>query len=181
MDRLTKEERSRVMSHIRGVDTKPEMIVRSWLHGAGYRYGLHSKDLPGKPDIVLRARKTIVEIRGCFWHRHPGCSIATDPKSNKDFWEEKFRCNVNRDRDNEWRWKQAGWKVLIVWSCFLAGTSDASRSLQRDVLLSRLYSLIVGPKAFDELGRKDTIDENPLPEAAESKAFYDVEARSRKR
>lgn len=172
MDRLTQEERSRVMSRIRGVDTQPEMLVRSWLHGAGYRYGLHAKDLPGKPDIVLRSRKTIVEIRGCFWHRHPGCSIATDPKSNRDFWEEKFRCNVNRDRDNEWRWRQGGWKVLIVWSCFLAATNEEARTLQRSILLSRLYSLIMGPNDFDELGRSDAREEPNAAEAAEPAEEY---------
>lgn len=117
MDTLTPEHRSWVMSRIHGVDTKPEMIVRSFLHRNGFRFRLHVKSLPGHPDIVLPKYKTVIEIRGCFWHRHPGCKVATTPKSNIEFWEEKFKLNVMRDQKNEVLLRELGWKEIILWEC----------------------------------------------------------------
>lgn len=117
MDILTPEERSRVMSHITGKDTRPEMIVRSLLHRLGFRFRLHHRDLPGKPDIVLPRRKAVIFVHGCFWHRHQGCKDATIPKTNTGFWLNKLNRNVERDLKAASALKAAGWRVLYVWEC----------------------------------------------------------------
>lgn len=117
MDHLTPEKRSWNMSRIKSKDTTPERIVRSFLHRNGFRFRLHVKDLPGKPDIVLPKYKTVIEVRGCFWHRHPGCKSATNPSSNVDFWQKKFAANVSRDERTEQELKKLGWNVIVVWEC----------------------------------------------------------------
>ena len=117
MDHLTPEKRSWNMSRIKSKDTTPERIVRSFLHRNGFRFRLHAKDLPGKPDIVLPKYKTVIEVRGCFWHRHPGCKSATNPSSNVDFWQKKFAANVSRDERTEQELKKLGWNVIVVWEC----------------------------------------------------------------
>ena len=117
MDFMTKEHRSWNMSRIRSVNTKPEMIVRSFLHKNGFRFRLHVKNLPGRPDIVLPKYKTVVEVRGCFWHRHPGCKVATTPSSNTVFWQEKFKRNVERDKKHAKELKTLGWHLIVVWGC----------------------------------------------------------------
>jgi len=119
MDHLTKEQRSRNMSHVRGKDTKPEMVVRSFLHRQGFRFRLHAKDLPGHPDIVLPKYKTVIEVRGCFWHRHPGCKKATMPASNNTFWRDKLQQNAARDAKNDSALTALGWRVIVVWECQL--------------------------------------------------------------
>jgi DNA mismatch endonuclease (patch repair protein) len=119
MDRITKEKRSWNMSRIHSGDTKPEMQVRSFLHRHGFRFRVHVKNLPGKPDIVLPKYKTAIEVRGCFWHRHEGCKVATTPKSNVEFWQEKFERNVERDKRTEKELRQLGWRVIVVWTCEL--------------------------------------------------------------
>ena len=113
----TKPAIRRTMRANRGKDTKPEMIVRRMVHGLGYRYRLHRKELPGKPDIALGPRKAIIEVRGCFWHRHPGCPLAYMPKTRIDFWRAKFDTNVARDARNTDTLQDAGWRVLTVWEC----------------------------------------------------------------
>ena len=105
------------MSRIKNRDTKPELIVRSLLHRAGYRFRLHRKDLPGKPDIVLPRYKTIILVHGCYWHRHEGCRYAYNPKTRVDFWQEKFRQNVERDQKVHNQLLKLGWKVCVVWEC----------------------------------------------------------------
>ena len=117
MDRLTPEKRSWNMSHIKSKDTTPERIVRSFLHRNGFRFRLHVKDLPGKPDIVLPKYKTVVEVRGCYWHRHEGCKDATIPSTNTDFWQKKFAENVVRDKRTEQELNALGWNVIILWEC----------------------------------------------------------------
>ena len=119
MDHLTKEQRSRNMSHVHGKDTKPEMVVRSFLHRQGFRFRLHAKDLPGHPDIVLPKYKTVIEVRGCFWHCHPGCRKATIPASNCAFWHDKLQQNVARDAKNDSALEALGWQVIVVWECQL--------------------------------------------------------------
>ncbi|MFT3756353.1 MAG: DNA mismatch endonuclease Vsr [Pseudoxanthomonas sp.] len=110
--------RSRMMSGIRGKNTKPEMVVRSFLHRAGLRFRLHAK-LPGKPDLVLPKYRTVVFVHGCFWHRHEGCRYATTPTSNVAFWCEKFATNVHRDARVKQQLEDLGWHVLVIWSCEL--------------------------------------------------------------
>lgn len=117
MDRITEEKRSWNMSRIRGKDTKPELIVRSQIHAMSYRFRLHVKDLPGKPDILLPKYRTAIFIHGCFWHRHPGCKYAYTPKSRENFWAEKFRKNVERHENISRELDRLGWRVLIIWEC----------------------------------------------------------------
>lgn len=116
VDRVT---RSRMMSGIRGRNTRPEMAVRRHLHAAGFRFRLHRKDLPGKPDIVLPRHKVAIFVHGCFWHRHEGCPKATTPSSNIEFWQKKFVDNVARDARDRAALESLGWRVLVVWECEL--------------------------------------------------------------
>ena len=117
MDTVSKAQRSWNMSRIKSTNTKPEILVRSYLHKNGFRFRLHVKDLPGHPDIVLPKYKTVVEVRGCFWHRHPGCKVATIPSSNTDFWLKKFSQNVDRDKRHAEEVNALGWRLIIVWEC----------------------------------------------------------------
>ena len=118
VDRAT---RSRMMSGIRGKDTSPERIVRSYLHRAGLRFSLHRPDLPGRPDVVLPRWNTVIFVHGCFWHRHAGCRFASTPATNRAFWNRKFAVNVDRDRRDSAALRRAGWRVLTVWECQLGG------------------------------------------------------------
>lgn len=119
MDSLSPEKRSENMRRIRHKNTKPEMKIRSLLHRCGYRFRLHRKDLPGKPDIVLAKYKTVIFVNGCFWHRHKNCKYAYNPKTNVDFWEKKFEENVKRDQSNYAQLRQSGWQVIVIWECEL--------------------------------------------------------------
>lgn len=114
VDRAT---RSRMMSGIRGRDTKPEVTVRKYLHAHGLRYRIAPKNLPGKPDIVLPKYRTVVFVHGCFWHRHQGCKYAATPSSNVDFWNAKFAQNIERDRLTKGALKAMGWSVHTIWVC----------------------------------------------------------------
>lgn len=105
------------MSRVGGKNTKPEVIVRSLLHGMGYRFRLYRKDLPGKPDITLPKYKKIIFVHGCFWHGHEDCSRSKRPTTNESFWNEKLDKNIARDELNVKNLKEAGWDVLIVWTC----------------------------------------------------------------
>ena len=106
-----------MMSGIRGRDTRPEIRVRHYLHKRGFRYRLHVSGLPGRPDIVLPARRTVIFVNGCYWHRHSGCRFAYTPKSNTAFWNDKFQKNIERDGRNRDLLTAAGWRVLTVWEC----------------------------------------------------------------
>ena len=105
------------MSGIRGKDTKPELLIRSYLHRAGLRFRLHARSISGSPDVVLPGRRVVVFAHGCFWHRHVGCSKASVPKSNVEFWRAKFAENVRRDRRTTRALRRDGWRVLTVWEC----------------------------------------------------------------
>ncbi|MHC4875619.1 MAG: very short patch repair endonuclease [Planctomycetota bacterium] len=129
MDRLTKQHRSWNMSRIRGKDTKPELLVRSMLHRLGFRFRLHRKDLPGKPDIVLPAYRTVIFVHGCFWHRHPGCRFAYNPKSRVDFWRAKFRRNVERHQEVEQALEDLGWRVIVIWECETASDEQLEQRI----------------------------------------------------
>lgn len=127
VDRAT---RSRMMSGIRGKNTKPELVVRSFLHRAGLRFRLHAK-LPGKPDLVFPRFRSALFVHGCFWHRHADCRYATTPSSNAPFWREKFRANVLRDERVKKELRAVGWKVKVIWSCEL--NESRLRRLARDI------------------------------------------------
>lgn len=111
------EERSRIMAKVRGENTSPERLVRSLVHRMGYRFRLHRKDLPGKPDIVLPRHKKVIFVHGCFWHQHEGCPHAARPTSNIEYWNRKLDRNMVRDRENLHKLAYLGWNVLIVWEC----------------------------------------------------------------
>lgn len=116
-DIMTREERSALMSRIGSRNTKPEMRVRRLLHGLGYRYRIHRKDLPGCPDIVFVSKRKVIFVHGCFWHRHAGCKLAAEPKTRVGFWKNKFRKNVERDASAVAALVEMGWDVLTVWEC----------------------------------------------------------------
>ena len=111
------EKRSEIMSRIRGRDTKPELIVRKIAHALGFRFRLHRKDLPGRPDIVFPRHQAVIVVHGCFWHRHPGCKRASSPKTRVRYWQNKFEGNVVRDKRNETALRDLGWKVMVIWEC----------------------------------------------------------------
>jgi len=119
MDKLSSQARSQNMSRIRSKGMKPEMIVRQLVHRMCYRYRLHRKELPGKPDLVFLSRKKVIFVHGCFWHQHesPDCPIARVPKSNKSYWLPKLESNKIRDRRNKEAFDAMGWKMLEIWEC----------------------------------------------------------------
>lgn len=126
MDTLSKSERSERMKLIRNKDTKPELSVRRLIHGMGYRYIVHSGNLPGKPDIVFRKRRKIIFVHGCFWHRH-ACNLGRLPKSKLDFWVQKLEQNRLRDIENLQRLTLLGWKSLLIWECEIGNNNLANR------------------------------------------------------
>lgn len=126
MDIYDKKTRSFVMQAVKKKDTKPEMKVRKLLYNAGYRYRLHRKDLPGRPDIVFPRQRVAIFVHGCFWHQHLGCPRADRPTSNKVFWNKKLDRNIERDKVTLEALTRMGWNVLILWECKLkdAGLLD---------------------------------------------------------
>ncbi len=121
-DIVDKKTRSRMMAGIRGKDTKPELLVRRFLHARGFRYRLHDKRLPGSPDIVLPKHKLAVFVHGCFWHRHAGCRLASTPDQNRQQWMKKFSLNADRDARQIQILLESGWRVLVIWECGLKST-----------------------------------------------------------
>ena len=115
----SKEVRSYNMSRIRSKDTAPEMLVRKYLHGLGYRYTLHNKNLPGKPDMVLPKYGTVIFIHGCFWHGHSNCRYATIPKTRTDWWQQKIETNKINDEKSQKALKKSGWKIITIYGCDL--------------------------------------------------------------
>lgn len=130
-DTLSPEQRSEHMRRIRRQDTKPEMLVRRWLHAKGYRYRLHDGKLPGRPDLVFPSRKKVVFVHGCFWHSHENCALATVPKSRPDFWIPKLHANVARDQRKVRELRASGWDVLVVWQCELRDMQHAGERIVR--------------------------------------------------
>lgn len=133
------------MAGIRGKNTAPELTVRRALFAAGLRFRLHRKDLPGKPDIVLPGRKIAIFVHGCFWHQHAGCRYAKIPASNRDFWVRKLLANVARDQRAVSDLRTAGWRVLIVWECFVRRNDTES------TLRIALRTWIDGESQYGEL------------------------------
>lgn len=128
-DVMTPEQSHRCMAAIKSNDTKPEMLVRRYLHAAGFRYGLHSRKLPGSPDIVLRRLKTVIFINGCFWHGHEGCRYYRLPKSNVEFWQTKIDRNRARDERDMEALRKRGWRVIVVWECRLRTIAIRNQTL----------------------------------------------------
>ena len=127
--------RSRIMRAIKQKNTKPELAVRRLLHAMGFRFRLHRRDLPGRPDIVLPRRKTVIFVHGCFWHQHAGCRLANVPRTRTEYWLPKLARNQERDASAQALLEELGWRVLVVWECELA---------DRDVLRSRLSCFLLG-------------------------------------
>lgn len=137
MDTLSPKERSERMSRVRAFNTKPELAVRRLIHSLGYRYRLHDRRLPARPDIVFSKRKKVIFVHGCFWHRHPDCKLARLPKSRQEFWITKLEANALRDAENLRRLCEMGWKTMVVWEC----------EVQRDRRLGdRIISFLGPPK-----------------------------------
>jgi DNA mismatch endonuclease (patch repair protein) len=130
MDVFSPAHRSQIMRQVHSKDTRPELTVRRLVHGMGYRYRLHSKNLPGCPDLMLTAHKKAIFVHGCFWHRHE-CPSATLPKSNRDYWERKQNRNAARDKENIRALRGLGWKVLIIWECEIKDVKRLQRQVQR--------------------------------------------------
>ena len=125
-DNLKQEDRSRCMSRIRSRDMKPELIVRSLVHRLGYRFRLHRRGMPGRPDLVFPGRRAVIFVNGCFWHWHPSpkCPIAGLPKSNLEYWEPKLARTRIRDKENTAALEAEGWRVLTVWECQLRNMEE---------------------------------------------------------
>jgi DNA mismatch endonuclease (patch repair protein) len=131
MDTLGKMRRSENMKRITSKNTKPEMLVRSVAHCLGYRYRLHVKDLPGKPDLVFRSKKSVIFVHGCFWHQHTECPEGRFPKSRRQYWIPKLNRNVERDQSHLDTLQTLGWRVLVLWECELKDASNVANRLRR--------------------------------------------------
>ena len=130
-DHVSREKRSAIMRSVTNKNTTPEILARRAAHKLGLRFRIHSAELPGRPDMVLPRWKTVVFVNGCFWHRHPGCRRTTIPKSNVEFWTEKFRANVERDKRNYAMLVEMGWRVVILWQCEVKTIDAATEILRR--------------------------------------------------
>lgn len=131
MDKLTPKRRSENMRAIRSRDTSPEMIVRRMVHAMGYRYRLHGRGLPGKPDLVFAGRRKVIFIHGCFWHLHGACREGRIPDSRRDYWQPKLEGNRARDARNQRALRRMGWAVMVIWECQLQRGENLARRLGR--------------------------------------------------
>ncbi|MDV7141763.1 DNA mismatch endonuclease Vsr [Tropicimonas sp. TH_r6] len=136
--------RSEMMSRIGPKDTKPELVVRRALHACGYRFRLHKKELPGKPDLVLSRFQSAIFVHGCYWHAHEGCRYFRLPKTRREFWEEKLLSNRKRDRAAIHSLLDSGWRVLVIWEC-------ATRELRVEQLVARIIDWLQSPEKFAEI------------------------------
>ena len=130
-DKITREQRSANMRAVRNRDTKPELIVRRVAHGLGYRFRLHPRGLPGRPDITFPGRHKVIFVHGCFWHHHNGCRRGTMPRSNVRFWRSKLAGNVRRDAEQLKKLRATGWRVLVVWECETGNDGPLRSRLRR--------------------------------------------------
>jgi DNA mismatch endonuclease (patch repair protein) len=131
VDKFSPEFRSRIMARVRGKNTSPELTVRKIVHGLGYRFRLHRRDLPGIPDIVLPRHRKIIFVHGCFWHGHPYCKRSGRPKSNVIFWKRKIRENIARDQKTLKGLHLLGWRPLIIWECEIKNHDMLLKKLKR--------------------------------------------------
>ena len=170
-DTMTKAQRHAVMSHIRSRDTKPEKLLRSLPHRRGFRFRLCRRDLPGKPDLVLRRHRTCIFVHGCFWHRHAGCRLASMPKDNADYWQAKFERNQARDRAGIAELLRLGWNVVVVWECRLRRLDEADLErlcalVREGGSLARPRLAVIGgtPEEFGFGGSGSSAPETSAPE-----------------
>ena len=143
-DRMTEKQRHHCMSRIRSKDTKPEMLVRRYLHAHGYRYRINVKRLPGTPDIVLRKYRTVIFVNGCFWHGHEECKYFIMPKSNTPFWKNKIERNRQRDIEKRIQLRRLGWHTIIIWECELKPKNRNATLLALEKTLNRIFLLNSG-------------------------------------
>lgn len=172
VDVLTSAQRSLCMSRIRGRDTKPEMLIRRELFARGFRYRLHSRTLPGRPDLVFPARRAVIFVHGCFWHAHD-CARFSLPATRREFWERKLQANRERDASAISALQREGWRVLVIWECALTGR----RRRNVDAVLAECASWLADPRAATaEIQGSDQADDaapgspfrsKPLAEGAE--------------
>ena len=137
-DVVTKEKRSAMMAGIKGKNTRPEIAIRKALHERGFRYRLHAKDLPGRPDLVFPKYRTVVFVHGCFWHRHD-CHLFKWPSTRREFWEEKITGNASRDVLHKIRLIEAGWKIVIIWECAMKGKHRLPLDKVADLTIAALH------------------------------------------
>jgi len=139
VDNLTPEKRSWVMSRVKSKNTKPELIVRSLLHGMGYRFTVNgplNRKLPGHPDIVLPKYRTVVFVNGCFWHQHRGCKGATMPTTRRKYWQRKLEANMARDKKSKSALVRAGWRVCVIWECVVTSRPKIVARLLKRVIIN---------------------------------------------
>ena len=138
------------MRSVRQKRTKPEMVVRRGLHAMGYRFRTNLRTLPGSPDIAFTARHKAIFIHGCFWHRHPGCRLATTPKTRTEFWKNKFASNIERDARKTLELEECGWQVITVWECETRDPDSLLRRLQNFIGPIRHADGAIGEQLADE-------------------------------
>lgn len=156
VDVVDRQTRSRMMSGIRGANTKPEIMIRKSLHSRGFRYRLHSKGLPGKPDIILPKYRVAIFVHGCFWHCHD-CHLFKWPSTREQFWRNKLTQNAARDRKNTEALMGCGWRVLVIWECSIKNTDSATQ----EKVIDLAEKFITGSDNYLELA---TLNPARLPE-----------------
>lgn len=166
-DKMTPEQRHRCMSHIRSKNTKPEMLVRRYLFAHGFRYRIHVKNLPGKPDIVLRKYRTVIFVNGCFWHGHEGCGSYSFPKSNVDFWRKKIKRNRERDLQETIALHSMGWHIIRIWECQLKPKVRMATLTSLEYTLNHIFLM--------NYGHKET---ETKPDEGECQPIVNIEAES---
>lgn len=153
-DVVDKQTRSRMMAGIGGKNTKPELVLRRALHARGFRYRLHVKQLPGRPDLLLAKYRAVVFVHGCFWHRHTGCRYATTPATRTEFWQAKFSANIARDDVVRIKLRHAGWRVATVWECGLKKPDRVK------AVVSQLVSWLDSTSDEIEIGGAEEVSSN---------------------
>lgn len=160
-DTVTPEQRHKIMVAVKGKDTKPEMLVRRYLHAAGYRYRLHDRKLPGSPDMVFPSLHTVIFIHGCFWHGHENCKYFRLPKTKEGYWRNKISRNIERDAETHAELEKQNWKVIVIWEC------DLKNKLHREEILES-----VAKELFCIKNHTYSRPSYPFAEAAEPEAHY---------
>ena len=155
-DVVDQQTRSRMMSGIRGKNTRPELLLRSALHHRGFRYRLHGRKLPGHPDLVLAKYKAVIFVHGCFWHRHPGCRYTTTPGTRPEFWGPKFARTIEHDAEVMQRLREDGWRIAVVWEC-------ATRRLPIETIVDEVAAWLRSGQPYLEIGDPASGGTSTLP------------------